>query len=97
MEKNKRLYSIREEVFNWRAAPIIAGDCIWKGRPPEVSHYKAFCGIRYILTGCPCRDLSMIYDWFSGGTRGDYGRRRSGVWITAAWARSSSSIDMAGR
>ncbi|MDR2742352.1 MAG: transposase, partial [Treponema sp.] len=47
-----------------------------KGRPPEVSHYKAFCGILYVLrSGCPRRDLPeeygyrhVIYDRFSRGS-----------------------------
>jgi transposase len=76
MEGNKRLYPISEEVFNQKVLPIIEGDCIWKGRPPKVSHYQVFCGILYILrTGCPWRDLAeaygywqVIYDRFSRGS-----------------------------
>jgi hypothetical protein len=45
MEENKRLYPISEEVFNQKILPIIKDHYIWKGRPPKVSHYKAFCGI----------------------------------------------------
>jgi transposase len=79
MEKNERLYPISEEVFNRKVLPIIEKSYIWKGRPPKVSHYQAFCGILYILrTGCPWRDLPceygywhVIYDRFSwGSTRG---------------------------
>jgi transposase len=63
-------------LFNQKILPIIEGNYIWKGRPPKVSHYKAFCGILYILrTGCPWRDLPpeygywhVIYDRFSRGS-----------------------------
>ena len=76
MEENKRLYPIDESVFNEVIIPIIEGNYIWKGRPPKVSHYNAFCGIMYILrTGCPWRDLPkefgywhVIYDRFSRGS-----------------------------
>jgi hypothetical protein len=58
MKENKRLYPISEELFNWKVLPVIEGNYIWKGRPPKVSHYTAFCGILYILrTGCPWREL----------------------------------------
>jgi transposase len=81
MEENKRLYPISEKVFNRKVLPVIEGNYIWKGRPPKVSHYKAFCGILYILrTGCPWRDLPVeygywhvIYDRFSRG-------RERGLW-----------------
>jgi transposase len=73
MEKNKRLYPISGEVFDKKVLPVIEGDCIWKGRPPRVSHYQAFCGILYIpRTDCLWRDLPskygywhVIYDRFS--------------------------------
>jgi transposase len=76
MEGNERLYPISEELFNRKVLPIIEGDYIRKGRPPKVSHYKAFCGILYSLrTGCPWRDLPevygywhVIYDRFSRGS-----------------------------
>jgi hypothetical protein len=48
MEGNERLYPISEEIFNRKVLPVIEGDYIWKGRPPKVSHYQAFCGILYI-------------------------------------------------
>ena len=74
--KSKRLYPINEKVFNEVVLPVIEGNYIGKGRPPKVSHYKAFCGIMYILrTGCPWRDLPeeyghwhVIYDRFSRGS-----------------------------
>ena len=75
MERNKRLYPIDEEQFNKPVVPIIEASYIGKGRPPEVTHYKAFCGILYILrTGVPWRDLPgdygewhTIYDRFNRG------------------------------
>jgi len=75
MERNKRLYPIDEEQFNRLVEPIIEASYIGKGRPPKVSHYRAFCGILYILrTGVPWRDLPCeygewhtIYDRFSRG------------------------------
>ena len=84
METNKRLYPISERVFNEVVLPVIEGNYIWKGRPPKVCHYKAFCGIMYILrTGCPWRDLPqaygywhVIYDRFSRGSE-------RGLWAKA--------------
>jgi transposase len=75
MERNKRLYPISEELFNQKVLLVIEDDNIRKGRPPEVSCYQAFCGIRYIPgTGCSWRDLpeaygywQVIYDRFSRG------------------------------
>jgi hypothetical protein len=55
MKEKNRLFPITEEVFNEKILPVIEGNYIWKGRPPKVSHYRAFCGILYILrNGCPC-------------------------------------------
>ncbi|MDR0376892.1 MAG: transposase [Spirochaetaceae bacterium] len=61
--------------------PVIEAGCRGKGRPPKVSHYKAFCGILYILrTGRPWRDLPEEYGrWhvvmtgFPAAAGGDYG------------------------
>ena len=41
------------------------------GRPPKSSHYKAFCGILYILrTGIPWRDLPPCFgNWHTIYTR----------------------------
>jgi transposase len=62
MKKNKRLFPVTEEVFNRKILPVIEGNYIRKGRPPEVSRYRAFCGILYILrNGCPQRDLPAVY------------------------------------
>jgi transposase len=63
-------------VFNEVVLPVIEANYIGKGRPPKVSHYKAFCGIMYLLrTGCPWRDLPegygrwhVVYDRFSRGS-----------------------------
>jgi hypothetical protein len=64
MAENERLYPISAELFTQESLPIIEGNYIWKGRPPKVSHYKAFCGILYILrTG------------FHGEAKGDYGQK----------------------
>ncbi|MDR2394308.1 MAG: transposase [Treponema sp.] len=83
MKRNKRLYPIREEVFNRKVLPIIEGAYPWKGRPPPVSHYQGFCGILYILrTGCPWPDVPEgygywhgIYERFFWGRNGDSGRK----------------------
>jgi transposase len=65
MKKNKRLFPITEEVFNRNILPVIEGNYIWKGRPPKVSHYRAFCRILYILrNGCPWRDLPAVYGYW---------------------------------
>jgi transposase len=76
MGKEERLYPLSEEKFTEVVLPIIQASYRGKGRPPEVSHYKAFCGILYILrTGCPWRDLPeeygywhVVYDRFSRGS-----------------------------
>jgi transposase len=76
MERDKRLYPISEENFMELVLPIIQASYRGKGRPPKVSHYKAFCGILYILrTGCPWRDLPgeygywhVVYDRFNRGS-----------------------------
>ena len=49
MERDKRFYPIDGELFNRPVLPVIESSYIGKGRPPKVSHYKAFCGILYIL------------------------------------------------
>jgi transposase len=77
MEENERLYPISEEMFNQKVLSIIEEDYVWKGRPPKVSHYKAFCGILYILrTDCSWRNLPpeygywhVVYDRFSRGNK----------------------------
>jgi transposase len=83
MEREERLYPISEKKFTEVVLPVIEAGCRGKGRPPKVSHYKAFCGILYILrTGCPWRDLPEEYgyrhvvdDRFSrGGGRGLWGK-----------------------
>jgi transposase len=86
MERNEWLYPISEEWFNEAVLPIIQASHRGKGRPPKVSHYKAFCGILYILrTGCPWRDLPeeygywhVVYDRFSRGNE-------RGLWAKILW------------
>ena len=52
------LYPLTEERFKELVQPIIERNDIWKGRPPKIIHYQAFCAILYILrTGTPWRDL----------------------------------------
>jgi hypothetical protein len=41
--------SDKRKVFNQKGLPLIEGDYILKGPPPEVSHYQAFCGIHYTI------------------------------------------------
>jgi transposase len=81
MERNKRLYPIDEEQFNRVVVPIIEASHIGKGRPPKVSHYRAFCGILYILrTGVPWRDLPGEYgEWHTIYDRFNRGNAR-GLW-----------------
>ena len=45
MERDKKFYPIDEELYNRPVLPVIESSYIGKGRPPKVSHYKAFCGI----------------------------------------------------
>ncbi|MDR2095982.1 MAG: hypothetical protein LBP76_10765 [Treponema sp.] len=54
MERDERLYPISEKKFTELVLPLIEARYRGKGRPVEVSPYKVFCGILYILrTGCP--------------------------------------------
>jgi transposase len=61
-------------------------------RPPEVSHYKVFCEILYVLrTRIPWRDLPedsgdrhVVYDWFSRGNQ-------RGLWATVLKKLQESS------
>ena len=63
--RNERLYPISEGMFNRQILPIIEGNYIWKGRPPKVSHYNAFCGMLYILRTCVAwRDLPETFGYW---------------------------------
>jgi transposase len=81
MGREKRLYPISEEKFTGLVLPIIQASYRGKGRPPEVSHYKVFCGILYILrTGCPWREVPLEYGyWHVGYDRFSRGSER-GLW-----------------
>jgi transposase len=80
--RDKRLYPISEECFDEVIKPVIEKSYVWKGRPPKISHYEAFCAVPYVLrTGCPWRDLPLeyghrhaIYDRFNRGSAG-------GLWV----------------
>jgi len=80
-ERDKRLYPIDEELFNRLVLPIIESNYRGKGRPPKVSHYKAFCGILYIRrTGIPWRDVPLEYgQWHTVYDRFNCGNAR-GLW-----------------
>jgi hypothetical protein len=52
MKRNERIYPINEKKLTEAALPIIEAGRRGKGRSPEVSHYKAFCGTLYILRAC---------------------------------------------
>lgn len=59
---SNRYYPVSEEFFTKEIEPIIISHQIWKGRPPKVSHYQAFCAILYVLrTGIPWRDIPAIF------------------------------------
>ena len=59
---DQRLYPISLGFFIKNVQPIIEQNYIWKGRPPEISHYQVFCAIMYMLrTGIPWRDLPRCY------------------------------------
>jgi transposase len=81
-ERDKRLYPISEEYFDETVKPVIEKSYIGKGRPPEISHYAAFCGILYVLrTGCPWRELPKEYGpWHTIYDRHNRGSAR-GLWV----------------
>jgi len=78
---DKRLYPLDKRTFNMWVLPVIENSYIWKGRPPTISHYKAFCAILYVLrTGIPWRDLPRIFgNWHSIYMRFQRGNER-GLW-----------------
>ena len=54
---NEGPYPLTEELFKALVESIIEKNYVWKGRPPNISHYQVFCAILYILrTGQPWRD-----------------------------------------
>ena len=75
------LYPLTEERFKELVQPIIERNDIWKGRPPKISHYQAFCAILYILrTGTPWRDLPVSFGkWHTIYTRFNRGNEK-GIW-----------------
>ncbi|WP_341758097.1 transposase [Candidatus Tisiphia endosymbiont of Ditula angustiorana] len=59
---DQRLYPIKADFFRKEIEPIIEKNYIWKGRPVQISHYRVFCAIMYVLrTGVPWRDLPKCY------------------------------------
>jgi len=59
---DKRLYPVSPEFFCSDILPLIEAGYIWKGRPPQISHYQVFCAMLYVLrVGCPWRDLPACY------------------------------------
>lgn len=78
---DKRIYPISQESFKNLVLPVIEKHYIWKGRAPEISHYKVFCAILYVLrTGIPWRDLPKCFgNWHSVYTRFHRGNDR-GLW-----------------
>ena len=78
---DQRFYPITEEFFAATILPLIEGSYIWKGRPPDISHYQVFCAILYVLrVGCPWRDLPKCFgNWHSIYTRFNRGSER-GLW-----------------
>ena len=78
---SSRYYPISESFFDSEIKPIILSHQIWKGRPPKISHYQAFCAILYVLrTGIPWRDLPPIFgDWDAIYKRFSRGNDR-GLW-----------------
>jgi transposase len=78
---NKRIYPITPDFFNKNILPIIEKSYIWRGRPPNISHYKVFCVIMYVLrTGSPWRDLPKCYgNWHTIYTRFKRGSEK-GLW-----------------
>ncbi len=76
-----RLYPVTPEYFADVIEPLIVGQYIWQGRPPEISHYQVFCAILYVLrVGCPWRDLPVCFgNWHSIYTRFNRGNEK-GLW-----------------
>jgi transposase len=57
-----RLFPLCPVLFQDEILPLIENDYIWKGRPPQISHFQVFCAILYVLrTGIPWRDLPSCY------------------------------------
>ncbi|WP_341757976.1 transposase [Candidatus Tisiphia endosymbiont of Ditula angustiorana] len=78
---DQRLYPIKADFFRKEIEPIIEKNYIWKGRPVQISHYRVFCAIMYVLrTGVPWRDLPKCYGcWHTIYQRFKRGSER-GIW-----------------
>lgn len=78
---DRRLFPISQQLFSHEVQPIIEKNYIWQGRPPEISHYKVFCAVMYILrTGIPWRDLPAFYGcWHTIYQRFKRGSEK-GIW-----------------
>lgn len=66
-----RFYPIDTGLFEAVVEPLISKHYKRPGRPPAILHYRAFCGMLYILrTGSPWRDLPSCYgSWHTIYTR----------------------------
>lgn len=93
---DKRLFPVTPEAFNLLILPIIEKSYIWKGRPPIISHYKAFCAILYVLrTGIPWRDLPKCFGkWHSIFMRFQRGNEKNLWWHILMNLQKSKKIKM---
>ena len=53
-----RLFPVTPEFFAKEIKPIIEGSYIWKGRPPEISHYHVYMCCARAVRGGICRPVT---------------------------------------
>lgn len=68
---DKRLFPIDKDIFKEKIEPLIIAEYRREGRPPDLSHWRVFCAIFYVMrTGIPWRDLPPCYGpWHTVYTR----------------------------
>ncbi len=93
---DKRLFPISLQAFNQWVLPTIEKSYIWKGRPPIISHYKAFCGILYVLrTGIPWRDLPKCFgNWHTVFMRFQRGNEKNLWWSILLHLQKQKKLTM---
>ena len=93
---DKRLYPIDIKDFNLWVLPVIEQNYIWKGRPPIISHYKAFSAILYVLrTGIAWRDIPKCFgNWHSIYMRFQRGNEKALWWKILMHLQKDKKVKM---
>lgn len=92
--EGKRKYPISESKFKEIVEPFIKKEQKKSGRPMQVSHYKFFCGVLYVLrTGIAWRDLPIEYgNWHTIYTRYKRWSENGFFWRLLYFLQSSKQL-----